>query len=116
MSTDPVAHGVIGLIADACTSCMICVRECPTWCISLEAHSLQVTSATDAAPSRTRKINVLDNFAIDYGLCMYCGICVDVCPFDALVWCSQCEYDAPSRSGLVHSMTRLTDWVAPDQR
>ena len=33
---------------------------------------------------RTR--NVLDRFAIDYALCMYCGICVDVCPFDALFW------------------------------
>jgi NADH-quinone oxidoreductase subunit I len=31
-------------------------------------------------------INVLDEFTIDFGVCMYCGICVDVCPFDALAW------------------------------
>jgi len=29
---------------------------------------------------------VLDRFAIDWSLCMYCGICVEVCPFDALFW------------------------------
>jgi NADH-quinone oxidoreductase subunit I len=35
---------------------------------------------------RPRKVNVLDSFEIDYSLCMYCGVCIDVCPFDALAW------------------------------
>ena len=29
---------------------------------------------------------MLDRFAIDFSLCMYCAICVEVCPFDALHW------------------------------
>ena len=63
--------------------CMLCVRECPDWCIYIEGHN-------DLAPPRReggkpRKANVLDRFDIDYALCMYCGICVEVCPFDALV-------------------------------
>ena len=35
---------------------------------------------------RPTKINILDTFEIDFGLCMYCGICVDVCPHEALFW------------------------------
>ena len=31
-------HRSIKLVYSNCTSCMICVRECPTWCINLESH------------------------------------------------------------------------------
>jgi formate hydrogenlyase subunit 6/NADH:ubiquinone oxidoreductase subunit I len=30
--------------------------------------------------------NVLDKFSINFGDCMWCGICIEVCPFDALFW------------------------------
>ncbi len=77
-------RSLIGLEASKCTSCMLCVRECPVWCISLSAHS----EADPQSPTggRQRMVNVLDEFTIDFGVCMYCGICVDVCPFDALAW------------------------------
>ena len=41
---------------------------------------------------------------------MYCGICVDVCPFDALAWAPDADYSARSRSGLVHETERLASW------
>ncbi len=30
-----MSHRSIKLLHENCTSCMICVRECPTWCINL---------------------------------------------------------------------------------
>ena len=77
-------HGSIRLIESNCTSCMICARECPTWCISIDSHSEPVADLSVGARPRTE--HVLDRFAIDWSLCMYCGICVDECPFDALEW------------------------------
>jgi NADH-quinone oxidoreductase subunit I len=77
-------HGSIRLIEAACTSCMICARECPTWCISIDSHTEPIENLPAGARERTQ--NVLDRFAIDWSLCMYCGICVDECPFDALEW------------------------------
>jgi EAL domain-containing protein (putative c-di-GMP-specific phosphodiesterase class I) len=32
------ARGVIALHQDNCTSCMLCSRSCPDWCIYIEAH------------------------------------------------------------------------------
>ena len=31
-------RGHLALHAPSCTSCMLCVRECPAWCISLLAQ------------------------------------------------------------------------------
>jgi NADH-quinone oxidoreductase subunit I len=63
---------------------MICARECPTWCITIDSHSEPVAGLPVGA--RPRKEHVLDRFAIDWSLCMYCGICIEECPFDALEW------------------------------
>jgi NADH-quinone oxidoreductase subunit I len=32
------ARGVIALHEGNCTSCMLCVRSCPDWCIYIEGH------------------------------------------------------------------------------
>ena len=77
-------HGSIVLIQPACTSCMICARECPSWCITIDSHTEAVADLP--AGARVRTENVLDRFAIDWSLCMYCGICIEECPFDALEW------------------------------
>ena len=82
---DPASpHGSIRLIEPACTSCMICARDCPSWCITIDSHTEPIPDLPPGARERTR--NVLDRFVIDWSLCMYCGICVDECPFDALEW------------------------------
>ncbi len=77
----------LALDASACTSCMICVRECPTWCITVDAHQEE----REEGGRRPIKVNILDKFEVDYGLCMFCGICVDACPHDALFWAPDAE-------------------------
>ena len=32
------SRGVIGLLEENCTVCMLCARECPDWCIYIESH------------------------------------------------------------------------------
>lgn len=93
-------RGILALDPAACTSCMLCVRECPTWCISLDSH--QEVDPDTVALARPRTINVLDDFRIDFARCMNCSICVEVCPFDALAWHPQSDYPESALPNLTH--------------
>lgn len=93
-------HRSIVLDRVACTSCDICVRECPTWCIRLDSHQEIVT----APGARPRTVNILDQFTIDYALCMFCGICIDECPFDALSWSDQLVPVSTTLTGMVREL------------
>ncbi len=105
----PRARGVIALDEDACTVCMLCARSCPDWCIYIEGHKEEKPS--DKPGGRVRVRSTLDRFDIDYALCMYCGICVEVCPFDALFWSPEYEYSEVHMGGMLHGMDRLAEWL-----
>jgi NADH-quinone oxidoreductase subunit I len=104
----PRSRGVIGLLEENCTVCMLCARECPDWCIYIESHK-QTLPAPDGGRPRVR--NVLDRFAIDFSLCMYCGICIEVCPYDALFWSPEFGYPETVIGALTHERDRLRDWM-----
>jgi NADH-quinone oxidoreductase subunit I len=105
----PRSRGVIALLEENCTSCMLCARECPDWCIYIDSHKEEIPPTTEGGRARQR--NVLDRFAIDFSLCMYCGICVEVCPFDALFWSPQFEYAELDIHDLLHEKERLGQWM-----
>lgn len=54
---------------------------------------------------------MLDRFAIDFALCMYCGICIEVCPFDALFWSPEFEYAETDIRDLTHERDKLREWM-----
>jgi NADH-quinone oxidoreductase subunit I len=109
------SRGIIALLEQNCTSCMICARECPDWCIHISSHT---ETEVPTGSGRPREVTVLDRFAIDYGQCMYCGICIEVCPFDALHWAPDEGYPGRGPDGngataeLVHERPRLGAEVA----
>ncbi|HEX9410465.1 MAG TPA: 4Fe-4S binding protein [Actinomycetota bacterium] len=104
----PRTRGVIALKEENCTVCWKCSRECPDWCIYIESHK---ETHPPASGGRARSVKVLDRFAIDYALCMYCGICVEVCPFDALFWAPDFEYAEYDIVEMTHEKERLEEWT-----
>jgi NADH-quinone oxidoreductase subunit I len=102
------ARGVIALKEENCTVCMLCARSCPDWCIYIEGHKQKAPPRRPGGKERT--VSALDRFDIDYSLCMYCGICVEVCPFDALFWSPEFEYSEAKISDLLHDKSRLDEW------
>ena len=108
--TPPIrARGVIALREDNCTVCMLCARSCPDWCIYIEGH--KELAPPRRAGGKPRNVNKLDRFDIDYALCMYCGICVEVCPFDALFWSPEFEYSESRIANLLHDKDKLGEWM-----
>ncbi len=103
----PRSRGVIALLEENCTACMLCARECPDWCIYIESHKEPAPG-----PEHGRRVrNVLDRFAIDYSLCMYCGICIEACPYDALFWSPEFSYAETGIAALTHEQARLREWM-----
>jgi NADH-quinone oxidoreductase subunit I len=96
---------------------MLCVRECPDWCISIDAHTEPDNDAPEYSNARRQSTkNVLDKFTINFGDCMWCGICVEVCPFDALFWSSTPIEATSSANNLILDQDQLTKFLPGAKR
>ena len=77
-----------------CTSCMVCIRQCPTQCMSA---TMKDNPLQKEGKSKRRKI--VDTFEINLNRCILCGICVNVCNFDAIVMSHEHEMSVYERNG-----------------
>jgi NADH-quinone oxidoreductase subunit I len=87
-----------------CTGCIACERACPDYIIKIE-----LTTAED----RSKHI---DHWHYEIGACMMCGLCVEACPYDAIVMSH--EYELARISAAELSIELLTDTpaVAPKRK
>ena len=52
----PRTRGVIALDSEACTSCMLCARSCPDWCIYIEGHKELQPPSKPGGRQRSRAV------------------------------------------------------------
>jgi NADH-quinone oxidoreductase chain I len=64
----PRFRGMLTFHIDECIACELCVRACPSACISLE-------SERNAAGKKE-----IQNYTIDFGKCNWCRLCEESCP------------------------------------
>ena len=57
---------------ERCTGCSTCAQACPDGCI------LVATSPRDDGSL------TIDRYEIDFRICMYCGLCTEACPYQAI--------------------------------
>jgi len=77
-----------------CTACGICMTNCPN-------NSLQVISRKVVDEATGKEKRVLDKFLYDVGSCMFCAMCTNTCPQDAIAWTSNFEHSVFTRSKLI---------------
>ena len=78
-----------------CTACDACAKVCPTRCITI------------VGAGKGKERHPVE-FVIDHNLCMYCNLCVEACPFDAItMWTGNFEIGAFNRMGLVFDQRAL---------
>jgi NADH-quinone oxidoreductase subunit I len=61
-------RGMLTFHIDECIACDLCVRACPSACISLES----------VRNEQGKKI--IQNYTIDFGKCNWCRLCEEACP------------------------------------
>ncbi len=79
-----------------CTGCATCARSCPQGNIEIITH-----------PGQTNNYTV-DKFEVDTGRCMFCGLCVESCPYDALAMGYNYERSQYFRKDLILSKEDVT--------
>ena len=104
-----------------CTSCMVCIRQCPTLCMSA---TMIDNPLHQEGKSPRRKI--VETFEINLNRCILCGICVEVCNFDAIVMSHDYEMSTFERNGDRVDLIELlemgkryqkkTDWIPPSKK
>ena len=85
-----------------CTGCASCAKYCPLGIIRI------VTKPSGDAMQEGEKY-AIEVFDIDIGRCMFCGLCVEACPYDALHMGSGFEEGQYRREDLVIGMERLKE-------
>jgi NADH-quinone oxidoreductase subunit I len=68
-------NSVLGL---RCTACTICSQECPPQCIVIVKDTAKKADYLGKMQFHPK------TFDIDIAVCMGCGICAEVCPFDSI--------------------------------
>jgi NADH-quinone oxidoreductase subunit I len=62
-------RGALAFHPETCISCDMCVRACPSDCISLESKRNETTGKKD-----------LIWYQIDFAKCNFCRLCEEICP------------------------------------
>ena len=57
---------------ERCTGCSTCAQACPDGCILVET-----------APRSDGTLEI-KRYEIDFRICMYCGLCTEACPYQAI--------------------------------
>jgi len=74
-----------------CTACMRCVKICPN-------HSIDIDKA--AGPDG-KPLSKPASYRYNLGTCIFCNLCVETCPFFAIVMSDEYELATTDPSGLV---------------
>jgi len=86
------------LLMDKCTGCQLCAIACDGVAVAIDMQKVQ-----KGKPQNKKDIWP----AVDYGRCVFCGLCVDACPFDALYMTNDYELSAYDKMSLKYTPEML---------
>ncbi len=88
-----------------CIACGSCERNCPNQTISINKRMVDM-------PDGKKKMK-LDKYMYDLGSCTFCGLCVQVCPTNAIRFSNDFEQAVFTREKLVKQLNYLPEKDEP---
>jgi NADH-quinone oxidoreductase subunit I len=82
-----------------CIACGLCQSNCPNGTITIKTRTI-----IDEETGKSKK--VLDEYTYDLGSCMYCQLCVNVCPKDAIAFNNKFENAVFDRNKLIIKLNK----------
>jgi len=98
------SRGVVVLLSDLETgelnrnACLVCMKQCPVNAISIVQEKDPET-----------KKRYPSAFSIDNTICCFCGICEEVCNFDAIKMTGKYEFSVFNKEELIYDMNKLQE-------
>ncbi len=84
-----------------CIACGSCERNCPNQTISITKRMVELPDG--------KKKQKLDKYIYDLGSCTFCGLCVQVCPTNAIRFSNDFEQAVFTREKLVKQLNYLPE-------
>ena len=82
-----------------CIACGLCQSNCPNGTITIKTKTV-----ADKETGKSKK--VLEEYIYDLGSCMYCQLCVNVCPKDAIAFNNSFENAVFDRNKLIIKLNK----------
>lgn len=92
-----------------CTACKICETNCPNGTIQV-ITKMQLDEATG------KEKKVLDKYIYDIGSCIFCALCTETCPQDAIDWKPDFEHATFTTGKLVKKLNKEGSSLKPKEK
>lgn len=98
------SRGVVVLLSDPdtgelnCNACLVCMKHCPV-------NAIYIEQAKD--PETNKRYPA--EFRIDNTICCFCGICEEVCNFDAIKLTGKYEFAVFNKNELIYDKDKLQE-------
>lgn len=86
------SRGLIQNEIDQCIGCRECAKSCPVDCFTIESERLEETQK-----------EWVSLFDVDHSKCLFCGLCVEVCPTNSLTHSKRYEFAATKKEMMLES-------------
>ena len=89
-----------------CTGCQSCEIACPN-------GSIEIIWDRQVDPETGKKKKMIDKHIYHLSMCTMCGLCIEACPTDAIVWAQNFENSVYDRSHLTKVLNQPGSRLKP---
>lgn len=94
---------------ERCIACKLCEAICPAQAITIETEGFGSPSEENEKYGLNHLLRKTSRYDIDMTKCIYCGLCQEACPVDAIVEGPNIEYSVETREELFYDKNKLLE-------